>query len=266
MNRALETALSLAAVALLFGCGNTQDSPAAVANITRGDSASSATAEGRTLRATPGSFAGVKVKAGQAGSFATYAQVNYMVACYEQLEAVSAAVTEHDGRFTVYFSGVVSEVSMPADAVRCRGLSLRTTEVALASGIIGREAVDVVSLDLMPTSMNVEGQNMSLEALAGAEVTGVRPLCPSDSGVNCVVNGTVATVTFARRCSLKEGPMGYAISALEGNKVRVSAVAYGLGRLDPAAPSCQAFQSQTMTVTLVNTYVDAEDIELVTLR
>lgn len=216
------------------------------------------------LKQVKGELTGVKIVAGQAGSFRSVAQLNYNIECTQRLESFTSTIVTKGASFTIYAAAIVSDSRDP-NGISCRGFSNQTQEVTLSGGAISVDQVTLVDLNFMASETPFDIEKNRLVPNETLQVAKVEPLCPPNT--NCVLNGTIVTVQGIRPCSQSQGPSAYAFKAEEDGTLTLAVASYGiLKNTAPDAALCRGLITETIRIDLVNQFVAADKIQLKKLQ
>jgi hypothetical protein len=216
------------------------------------------------LKLIKGELTGVKIVAGQAGSFRSVAQLNYNIECTQRLESFTSAVETRGANFTIYAAAILSDSRDP-NGISCRGFTNQTQEVTLAGGAISVDQVTLVDLNFMPSDATFNTETNRLVPNETLQIAKVEPLCPPNT--NCVLNGTIVTIQAIRPCSQSQGPSAYAFKAEADDTLTLAVASYGiLKNIAPDAALCRGLINETIRIDLVNQFVTADKIQLKKLQ
>jgi len=210
-------------------------------------------------------LAGVKVKAGNAGSISSVALIETDVACNQVLESFSSSVKIENGEFQIYASAVVSDARTPSGLV-CLGFNTVVNEVSLGGGIIGAEEVKLKNVDILDGDTQFNREKSSVTTL-DATLLSTEPACPATSGVNCIRNGTILTIETVLPCGTAVGPIGYVVDQDPNGKATIALVLLGIGSSRPETIRCAALSiPKVIKIDLWNVYKTMDEVELKVLR
>jgi hypothetical protein len=210
-------------------------------------------------------LAGVKVKAGNAGSISSVALIETDVACNQVLESFSSSVRIENGEFQIYASAVVSDARTPSGLV-CLGFNTVVNEVTLGSGVIGAESVKLQNIENLEQGIEFDREDSVVTTL-DATLLSTEPACPAISGVNCIRNGTILNIETFVPCGVAQGPMGYVVDQNPNGKTTVALVLLGIGTARPDLIRCAALSiPKIIKIDVLKEFKTMDRVELKVLR
>ena len=210
-------------------------------------------------------LAGVKVKAGPAGSISSVALIETDVACNQVMESFSSSVKAENGEFKIYASAVVSQAQTPG-GLECLGFNTVVNEVSLGGGVIGAEEVKLKNVEILDGDTQFTREKSKVTTL-DATLLSTEPACPAIAGVNCIRNGTILNIETVLPCGTSVGPIGYVVDQNPNGKATVALVLLGIGSSSPETIRCAALAiPKIIKIDLWNVYKTMDEVELKVLR
>jgi hypothetical protein len=242
---------------ILSACGS--------AATTRSKTSSDSSTESIELVSRQPRLAGVKVKAGNAGSISSVALIETDVACNQVMESFSSSVKVENNEFQIYASAVVSDARKTAGLV-CLGFNTVVNEVALGGGVIGAEEVKLKNVDILDSKTQFNREKSNVTTL-DATLLSTEPACPATPGVNCIRNGAILNIETVLPCGTEVGPIGYVVDQNPNGKSTVALVLLGISSSCTEVIRCAALAiPKIIKIDLWNVYKTMDEVELKVLR